>query len=74
VIWGWGVAQFPYLLPETLTIAEGAADSATLTAVLIVFAVAVVVVLPAFGLLFTLAQRSLLEGEARAPEPGRTPS
>ena len=24
IIWGWGVAQFPYLLPERLTIAEGA--------------------------------------------------
>ena len=26
VIWGWGVAQYPYLLPETLTILQGAAD------------------------------------------------
>ena len=25
VIWGWGVAQYPYLLPQTLTINEGAA-------------------------------------------------
>ena len=25
VIWGWGVAQFPYLLPERLTISAGAA-------------------------------------------------
>ena len=24
VIWGWGVAQYPYLLPQTLTIKEGA--------------------------------------------------
>ena len=32
VIWGWGVAQYPYLLPKTLTIADGAAPSATLTA------------------------------------------
>ena len=23
VIWGWGVAQFPYLLPESLTISAG---------------------------------------------------
>jgi cytochrome bd ubiquinol oxidase subunit II len=61
VIWGWGVAQFPYLLPETLTIEEGAAVSATLTEVLIVFGVAVVVVLPALGLLYVLSQRSVLE-------------
>ena len=25
VIWGWGVAQFPYLLPQRLTISAGAA-------------------------------------------------
>jgi len=67
VIWGWGVAQYPYLLPETLTIAQGAAPSATLTGVLIVFGVAVVLVLPALGLLFTLAQRDLIqEGEGPA--------
>jgi len=64
VIWGWGVAQHPYLLPEKLTIADGAAGSATLTAVLIVFAVAVVVVIPALMLLYTLDQRSHLEEEA----------
>jgi hypothetical protein len=34
-----------------------------------VFGVAVVVVLPALGLLYTLAQRSVLEGEAHAPQP-----
>ena len=61
VIWGWGVAQFPYLLPETLTIKEGAAVSATLTEVLVVFGVAVVLVIPALGLLYALTQRSVLE-------------
>ena len=63
VIWGWGVAQYPYLLPQTLTIDEGAGASETLTAVLVVFGIAVVVVLPALALLFTLDQRSLLEEE-----------
>jgi cytochrome bd ubiquinol oxidase subunit II len=71
VIWGWGVAQYPYLLPQTLTISDGAAPSATLTAVLVVFGAAVVVVLPALGFLYTLAQRSVLEGEAQAPQPSR---
>ena len=41
MIWGWGVAQYPYLLPRTLTISEAAAPSATLTSILIVFGVAV---------------------------------
>jgi cytochrome d ubiquinol oxidase subunit II len=73
VIAAWGVAQFPYLLPETLTIKEGAGASETLSAVLIVFGIAVIVVLPAFGLLYVLSQRSLLETEAQAPGPARTP-
>jgi cytochrome bd ubiquinol oxidase subunit II len=60
VIWGWGVAQFPYLLPTSLTIAEAAAPDPTLDAVLIVFAAAAVVVLPSLGLLYWLTQRELL--------------
>jgi cytochrome bd ubiquinol oxidase subunit II len=66
VVWGWGVAQYPYLLPEKLKIADAAAPDATLTGVLIVFGVAVLLVLPAIVLLFTLAQRSVIE-ETEAP-------
>ena len=65
MIWGWGVAQWPYLLPEKLTITDAAAPSATLTGLLVVFGVAVLLVLPAIGLLFTLAQRNLIEETAR---------
>jgi cytochrome bd ubiquinol oxidase subunit II len=68
VIAGWGIAQWPYLLPETLTISAAAAPSATLTGVLVVFGVAVLVVLPAIGLLYTLAQRNLIE-ERSKPTP-----
>jgi len=60
VIWGWGVAQFPYLLPTSLKIGQSAAPDATLDAVLVVFGIAVVVVLPALGLLYWLSQRELL--------------
>jgi cytochrome bd ubiquinol oxidase subunit II len=69
VVWGWAVAQHPYLLPPTLTIDEAAAPSATLTSLLIVFGVAVILVLPALGLLFTLVQRNLVE-ENPAPTRG----
>ena len=65
MIWGWAIAQYPYLLPETLTIAQAAAPSETLTSVLIVFVVAVVVVLPSLGLLYTLVQRNLVEETSR---------
>jgi cytochrome bd ubiquinol oxidase subunit II len=60
VIWGWGVAQFPYLLPTSLTISDAAAPGPTLTAVLVIFCVAAVTILPALGLLYTLAQRDVV--------------
>ena len=61
VIWGWGVAQFPYLLPTSLKIDQAAAPDPTLDVVFVVFAIAAVVVLPALGLLYSLSQRDLLE-------------
>ena len=64
VIWGWGVAQYPYLLPTSLTIEQGAGASATLATVLVVFGIAVLVVLPALALLFVLDQRGLLQEDA----------
>jgi len=60
VIWGWGVAQFPYLLPTSLDIATAAAPGPTLTSVLIVFCVAAVTILPALALLYSLAQRDMV--------------
>ncbi|HWT89725.1 MAG TPA: cytochrome d ubiquinol oxidase subunit II [Solirubrobacterales bacterium] len=63
VIWGWGVAQFPYLLPESLRIDQAAAPDATMTMIFIVFAAAAVVVLPSLALLYTLAQKDLLESD-----------
>jgi cytochrome d ubiquinol oxidase subunit II len=63
VIWGWGVAQFPFLLPTSLRIDQAAAPDPTMTMIFIVFALAAVFVLPALGLLYTLSQRDLLEHE-----------
>ena len=63
VIWGWGVAQFPYLLPTSLRIDQAAAPGPTMDSLFIVFAAAVVLVLPSLALLYTLSQRDLLEGE-----------
>jgi cytochrome d ubiquinol oxidase subunit II len=63
VIWGWGVAQFPYLLPTSLTISEAAAPGPTLTSVIVVFAAAALIVLPALGLLYALSERKVLGEE-----------
>jgi cytochrome d ubiquinol oxidase subunit II len=64
VIWGWGVAQFPYLLPTHLRIDQGAAPDPTLNVIFIIFAAAAVLVLPSLALLYVLSQRQLLEPEA----------
>jgi cytochrome d ubiquinol oxidase subunit II len=63
VIWGWGVAQFPYLLPTSLKITQSAAPPDTLGAVIVVFLAAAVLVLPALGLLYWLSQKERLLGE-----------
>jgi cytochrome d ubiquinol oxidase subunit II len=60
VIWGWGVAQFPYLIPTSLKIAQTAAPPDTLSTVIVVFIVAAILVLPALGLLYWLSQKELL--------------
>ncbi len=68
VIVAWGVAQWDYLLPETLTVEAGAAPSGTIWAVTIATGLAVVLVFPAFGLLYHLDQKGLLPEESM-PEP-----
>jgi cytochrome bd ubiquinol oxidase subunit II len=61
VVWGYFAAAFPYLLPTSLTISDAAGASATLTAVIVVFAAAAVTVIPSLILLYTLSQRQALE-------------
>jgi cytochrome d ubiquinol oxidase subunit II len=61
VVWGFFVALHPYMLPESLRIEDAAGASASLTAVIVVFAVAGVVCLPSLGLLYALSQRRALE-------------
>ncbi len=63
VVAGWGVAQWPYLLPESLKVSQAAAPDATLGALLLVFGVALVVVVPSIALLYVLDQKTLLPEE-----------
>ena len=63
VVVAWGVAQSPYLLPETVTVAAAAAPTGTLTALLVATGAVAVLVLPFLGLLYVLDQRNLLPEE-----------
>jgi cytochrome bd ubiquinol oxidase subunit II len=63
VVVAWGVAQWPYLLPESLTVSAAASPSGTLVAVLVVVVLAAVIVLPGFVLLYVLDQKGLLPEE-----------
>jgi cytochrome d ubiquinol oxidase subunit II len=63
IVCSWGVAQWPYLLPESLTISAAASPSGTLAAILFAVGLAAVIVLPGFALLYTLDQKGLLPEE-----------
>jgi cytochrome d ubiquinol oxidase subunit II len=63
VVWGWGVAQQPYLLPTSLKIDAAAAPHGTLVALFVVLLGAVLIIGPALALLYTLHQRSVLDEE-----------
>jgi cytochrome d ubiquinol oxidase subunit II len=71
VIWGWGVAQYPVLLPgTTVTLTNAGAPQATLDALIVVSIIAAVLVGPAFVLLFTLQGRRLLGEDGSETPPG----
>jgi cytochrome bd ubiquinol oxidase subunit II len=75
VIWGWGVAQYPALLPGTpVTLTNAGAPHATLVAVGWLFVAAVVLVGPSFALLFTLHGRQILGAGDTAAMPGISPA
>ena len=63
IVIGWGVAQWPYILPESLEVEDAAAPSGTLNAILVAAVGAVLIVLPGFILLYVLDQKSLLPEE-----------
>jgi len=55
VLWAWGAAQYPDLLPGSVTVADAAATPAVIDATLIVVGVGAVVLIPSLWLLFRLA-------------------
>ena len=67
----WAVAQWDYVLPQTLTVAEAAAPTGTIAAVLVATGLAIVLIVPAFVLLYVLDQKGLLPEESveTGPQP-----
>jgi cytochrome d ubiquinol oxidase subunit II len=63
VVAGWGVAQWPYILPQSLKVSEAAAPDGTLYTILFVFVLAALLILPSLAWLYTLDQRSTLAAE-----------
>ena len=61
VVAAWGLAQYPYLLPGTLTLAEGSAPVASLRSELVVMVLAALLVVPSFAYLYWLQQHGQLE-------------
>ena len=74
VVWGWGVAQYPVLLPGTsVTLTNAGAPASTLVALVVLFIVALVLIGPSFALLFTLQGRRLLGAGEDRHDAGRRP-
>jgi cytochrome d ubiquinol oxidase subunit II len=63
VVIGWGVAQWPYMLPQSLKVSQAAAPDPTLEAILFVFVLAAIFILPSLALLYYLDQRGALASE-----------
>jgi cytochrome d ubiquinol oxidase subunit II len=61
MVFAWGFAQAPYLLPHRLPITQAIAPFPTQVLLLIIAACLVVVIAPAMALLYYLDQRSALE-------------
>jgi cytochrome bd ubiquinol oxidase subunit II len=76
VVLGWGVAQYPLLLPPDLTIAAAAAPDGTLQALTVITIAAAAIIGPSLGVLFWLHQQSRLESHPEAAprvSPGSPP-
>lgn len=67
VLSGWGVGQYPWLLVDHVTIDGAAGATATLQALLVALALAVVLVLPALVMLFRLAQSEAAHDATASP-------
>ncbi len=59
ILWGWALAQYPVMLPPSLTYRQAAADPAVLTATLVVTVIGVVLIAPSMACLLAVQRRAL---------------
>jgi len=70
IIWGWGIAQYPWLLPESLTVEQGAAGTSVLVSLIIAFVVAGMIAVPALVWLLSLMERGILGSDDVTTQSG----
>ena len=73
VVVGWGVAQWPYILPESLEVKAAAAPYDTLLTLVVATIGFALLVVPGFVLLYVLDQRSMLPEEGVEEPAARVP-
>jgi cytochrome d ubiquinol oxidase subunit II len=72
VLWGWAAAQYPYIHPPDVTIADAAASRTTQITMLISLVGGSILLIPALVYLYTLFQRAERPADAPAgPQPTR---
>jgi cytochrome d ubiquinol oxidase subunit II len=73
IVVGWALAQRPDFLPGELSLSEAAAGDATLTALLVCVAIALVILVPALTLLYRLVLTGRLDTEFHPITAGDPP-
>ncbi len=66
LVWAWGLAQYPYVVPETLTLDQAAAGHDTVTSAVVGFGLVSAALVVVLGLLHLFDQRGRAEAGASA--------
>jgi cytochrome d ubiquinol oxidase subunit II len=70
IVWGWAVAQYPFLVPPDLTVESAAAPGVTLRLVLLALAAGGVVLLPSLLYLFRIFKSAPADEAGRMSQGG----
>ena len=63
ILWGWALAQFPYLVEPSLTIHNAAAPSETLRLLVVVLLLGAMLLFPSLYYLYRVFKRRAVFGE-----------